>query len=344
MQTIVLEEPGRLSVRHTPAPNAPAAGEALVRVRRVGVCGTDIHAYGGRQPFFTYPRILGHELGVEVVAVGADVDHVQPGDRCAVEPYIHCGRCAACRVGKTNCCANLVCLGVHGDGGMREQIVVPAAKLHPSDRLSCDQLALVETLGIGKHAVDRAGCQPGQTVAIVGLGPIGLTAVQFALLAGARVVAIDTSPARCAKAVGLYPGIQTLQVHPERGTVEQWLALHDELPPIVFNATGHRGSMQESFGLTGHGGTLVFIGLVTGQIAFDDPDFHRKELTLMSSRNATAADFCEIIEAMESGRIDIRPWITHRAAAADWPSVFDGWLEPSADLLKGVVCFDDANA
>lgn len=340
MLTIVLDSPGQLSSKDADPPSAPRAGEALVRVKRVGVCGTDIHAYGGRQPFFKYPRILGHELGVEVEAVGDGVEGIRAGDRCAVEPYINCGRCAACRAGKTNCCAELVCLGVHGDGGMRDQIVVSASKLHASDRLSFDELALVETLGIGKHAVARSQCQPGQTVAVVGLGPIGLTAAQFANLAGARVVAIDVSPERCAKAAELLQNVQTLTLQTDQPMEEQWLERYDETPEIVYNATGHRGSMQDSFALTGQGGTLVFIGLVLGEIAFDDPDFHRKELTLMSSRNSTAADFREIIRAMESGKIDVRPWISHRADAEDWPNEFDRWLQPSSRLLKGVVSFD----
>lgn len=337
MKTIVLREPGKLSLIHTPPPSDPGPGEARVRVRRVGICGTDIHAYGGNQPFFSYPRILGHELGVEVESVGPGVTEVASGDRCAVEPYINCGDCPACRIGKTNCCTTLVCLGVHGDGGMRESIVVPAKKLHRSDTLSLDQLALVETLGIGKHAVSRSAVTPGQTIAVVGLGPIGLTAIQFAVLAGAEVVGIDLSVNRCETATGLQPSIKTLQLNPDRSIAEQWSGNHGELPRVVFDATGHRGSMQSGFELVGQGGTLVFIGLVLGEIAFNDPDFHRKELTLMSSRNSTAADFRQIIEHMEAGRIDVDPWITHRAAAADWPGVFEDWLAPGAGLLKGLV-------
>lgn len=343
MNTLVLEEPGRLAFTDTPPPVAPGPGEALVRVHRVGVCGTDIHAFGGHQPFFTYPRILGHELGVEVLAVGEGVSDVSPGDRAAVEPYLNCGTCSACRRGRTNCCATLTCMGVHGDGGMRERIVVPAHKLHVSATLSLDQLALVETLGIGKHAVDRAfsigGFASGDTVGVIGLGPIGLTAVQFALLAGARVVGVDLSAARCGTAKRLYPALETVSFDPQQPIDAQWAAQLGAAPRAVFDATGHRGSMQNAFSLPGPGGTLVFIGLVLGEVAFDDPAFHKKELTLLSSRNSVARDFVEIIGHMEAGRIDVAPWITHRADAADWPGVFDGWLKPDAGLLKGVVSF-----
>lgn len=343
MNTLILQEPGRLEFAQTPTPAAPGPGEAVVRVRHVGLCGTDLHAYAGNQPFFTYPRILGHELGVEVVAVGEGVTDVSVGDRCAVEPYINCGTCAACVRGRTNCCATLTCLGVHGDGGMRETILLPAHKLHRSETLSLETLALVETLGIGKHAVDRARLLDsniqGSTVAVIGLGPIGLTVIQFALLAGAKVVGIDLSEPRRATAESLYPAIQTLGLETDSPLEDQWQAAHGEPPRTVFDATGNRHSMQNAFALPGPGGTLVFVGLVLGDLTFDDPALHRKELTLLASRNSTAKDFREIIEHMEAGRIDVGPWITHRAPAAELPGKFEDWLKPESKMLKGVITF-----
>ncbi|MEM9916304.1 MAG: zinc-binding alcohol dehydrogenase family protein [Planctomycetota bacterium] len=343
MNTLILQEPGRLEFTQTPPPATPGPGEALVRVRHVGLCGTDLHAYAGNQPFFTYPRILGHELGVEVVAVGEGVTEVAVGDRCAVEPYINCGTCAACVRGRTNCCATLTCLGVHGDGGMRETILLPAHKLHRSETLPLEHLALVETLGIGKHAVDRACLIEDNvrdsTVAVIGLGPIGLTVIQFALLAGANVVGIDLSETRRTTAESLYPAIQTLALQTDQPLEDQWQAQHGEAPRTVFDATGNRHSMQNAFALPGSGGTLVFVGLVLGDLSFDDPALHRKELTLLSSRNSTAKDFCEIIEHMEAGRIDVAPWITHRTSAELLPGKFENWLKPEAQMLKGVVTF-----
>ena len=174
MQTIVLETPGSFTQVDRPDAPGPGPGEALVSVRRIGICGTDLHAFRGRQPFFQYPRVLGHELGVEVLAVGEGVEAICPGDRCAIEPYLNCGKCIACRHGKTNCCASLQVLGVHTDGGMCERLIVPASKLHKSLTLTLDQLALVETLGIGAHAVDRAALMAGEVVLVIGAGPIGL--------------------------------------------------------------------------------------------------------------------------------------------------------------------------
>ena len=179
-----LEEPGRFQLHSEPAP-APGPGEALVRIHRIGVCGTDLHAFAGRQPFFDYPRVLGHELGAEVVAFGPDTKtDLKPGDRCAIEPYLNDPTSPASRAGKTNCCENLQVLGVHTDGAMRPLVTVPAHKLHKSDKLSYDQLALVETLCIGAHATERS--QPGEhdTVLVVGTGPIGLGALRRGWTAG----------------------------------------------------------------------------------------------------------------------------------------------------------------
>ena len=193
MKTIVLEKPGSFQLIERPAAGKPGPGEALVRIHRVGVCGSDIHAFKGDQPFFTYPRVVGHELGVEIVAVGPNDKGLAVGDHCAVEPYLNCGRCIACRRGKTNCCVSLQVLGVHADGGMREHMTVPVAKLHRSRTLSLDQLALVEMLTIGAHAVRRAQLKPGENVLVIGAGPIGLATTAFAQLVGARVTVLEIS-------------------------------------------------------------------------------------------------------------------------------------------------------
>lgn len=339
MQTLVLETPGKLVLADTPRPAAPAAGQALVRVHRIGVCGTDIHAFAGKQPFFTYPRILGHELGVEVRAVGEGVANVAPGDRCAVEPYLNCGKCVACRRGKPNCCTALQVLGVHADGGHREEFLVPAAKLHPSRKLGYDQLALVETLGIGAHAVERAGLEPDETVAVVGAGPIGLSAIQFALAAGARVIVIDVNESRLAFCRDRL-GIAAADLIDARSTdvVARLKELTGgDLPTAVFDATGNPKSMATAFEYPAHGGRLVFIGLHPGDVTFNDPNFHRRELTLLASRNARPDDFARILALVESGRVDTSPWITHRARVEDVPSVFESWTKPETGVLKAMI-------
>lgn len=337
MKTILLEEPGKLLLTATEPPGAPAPGEALVRVHRIGVCGTDIHAFGGKQPFFSYPRILGHELGVEVVAVGEGVENVKPGDRCSVEPYINCQKCIACRRGKPNCCTDIRVLGVHADGGMREQFVMPARKLHSSAILPYDQLALVETLGIGAHAVERAQIASGEFVLVIGAGPIGLAAMQFAVEKGAQVIVLDINDARiafCQQQLGV--------PHAINGAKEDVLAAlqritNGDLPTAVFDATGNPKSMMGAFEFPAHGGRLVFIGLFQGDVTFNDPNFHRRELTLMGSRNAQPEDFTRIIRLIEDGRIDTTPWITHRAAFDAVVQEFPAWTDPVTGVIKAMI-------
>jgi 2-desacetyl-2-hydroxyethyl bacteriochlorophyllide A dehydrogenase len=320
-----------------PAPAAPAPGEALVRVHRVGVCGTDIHAYGGSQPFFTYPRILGHELGVEVLAVGPGVTRVKPGDRCAVEPYLNCQACIACRSGKPNCCSELRVLGVHCDGGMRGQMTVPARKLHPSASLTFDQLALVETLGIGCHAVERAALKGGEFALVIGAGPIGLSVVQFAMEAGAQVIVLDVNASRlefCRRQLGV--------AHVVRAAEEDPLAAlrritGGDLPTAVLDATGSAQSMKAAFDYPAHGGRMVFVGLFQGDVTFGDPGFHRRELTLMGSRNALPEDFTRIIRLVEARRIDTAPWITHRAPLDGVPDAFAKWVLPGTGVVKAMI-------
>jgi len=322
MLEVVLAEPGRFAARDA-APPEPVAGEALVRVHRIGVCGTDLHAFAGRQPFFSYPRVLGHELGVEIVSLPTDSNTagLAVGDRCAIEPYVRCGHCRACRLDRYNCCESLACWGVHVDGGMRELVRVPVDLLHKSDTLSLDQLALVETLGIGAHAVARGGVQSGERVLVVGAGPIGLACVQFALLAGAEVHVLETNADR-RKFVAQF-GV-TVQETPDGSLFD-----------VVLDATGNAGSMGASLHHVAHGGRLVYVGLVLGEVSLDDPTLHRREVTLLASRNS-CHDFPRIIRLIEEGRLDTRPWITHRLPLAAVPERF-AELPGTPGLVKAMI-------
>lgn len=336
MKTIILEQPEQLRLIETDAPESPGVGEALVKVHCVGICGTDLHAFRGRQPFFTYPRILGHELGVEIVALGSPSNTLRVGDKCSVEPYLNCGECIACRRGKGNCCAKLQVLGVHGDGGMRERFVVPQNKLHRSEKLSFDQLALVETLGIGAHAVARAQIETGEWALVIGAGPIGLSVIQFALEAKAQVIVLDINENRldfCRDQLGAQHTI----LAGENALAEIEELTHGDLPTVVFDATGNVISMQNAFQFVAPGGKLVFVGLVQADVTFNDPFFHRREITLFASRNATSADFGRIISLMENGVINTAPWITHRATFDDLIAEFPGWLDPSRGVIKAML-------
>lgn len=338
MKTIVLEQPEALKLADQPPPGRPGPGEVVVRVHRVGICGTDLHAFKGRQPFFSYPRILGHELGVEVIEVGPGVEGIRPGERCAVNPYLNCGVCPACRRGKPNCCEKLRVLGVHIDGGMREALIVPAAHLHRSARLGFEELALAEMLCIGAHAVARAALTPGQNVLVIGAGPIGLSTIQFAKKAGANVLLMEISPERaafCREQLGIMHVLP-----PGAEAVGQMRDLLDgDLPTAVFDATGNLASMTSAFQYMANGGCLIYVGLVQADITFHAPEFHRRETTLMGSRNATNADFRRVIAGLESGAINIRPWITHRASPEALIEAMPAWTSPGNGVIKGMLVF-----
>lgn len=337
ISSIVLEKPGCFESINSEIDTDLQPDEALLKVHRIGICGTDLHAYAGEQPFFNYPRILGHELGVEVVDIGDEVGNISVGDRCSVEPYRYNPKDQAVQQGKPNCAEHMSVLGVHEDGGMREYFKFPAKFLHPSDQLSYDQLALVEPLGIGCHAVNRARITAEDKVLVIGAGPIGLGALQFALDTGAEVGIMEIDEERlefCRHEFSLAGGINPLN---DNSTVQLRTLFDGYLPSVVLDATGNKQSMENAFDLVAHGGTLVYIGLFQGDVTFHDPDFHKKELTLMASRNALAADFKQIIRSIEEGQIDTNPWITHRSSFEDMIGQFDDWLKPESNVIKAMV-------
>ncbi len=340
MKTIVLETPGHFRLIETAEPGALGMGEALVRVKRIGICGTDLHAFRGRQPFFTYPRILGHELGVEVVALGETTQEhsLRVGDICAVEPYLNCGVCSACRRGKTNCCQQLKVLGVHIDGGMREYITVPIHKLHKAQGATLEHLAVVEMLCIGAHAVRRAQVTPGEQALVIGAGPIGLATMQFAKLAGAEVTCLEVNPMRIDFARRNL-GIRHFVDNTDGVEAALQGLLGGDLPTLVFDATGNAQSMTQAFTYVAHGGKLVYVGLVQGDITFNDPYFHSHELTLFASRNATSADFAYVVDCLNQGKIQLDPWITHRASPEELIATFPTWLDPATGVVKAMLDF-----
>ena len=339
MHALCLESPKTFRLIELPEPALPGSGEALVRVHRVGICGTDISAFLGKMPFVTYPRILGHELGVEVLAIGDGVTNVKAGERCSVEPYMNDPDSYASRRGRSNCCEKLQVLGVHTDGGMRPQFLIRADKLHASRQLSFEQLALVETLAIGRHAVVRSELAGYETCLVIGAGPIGLATLEFVRLIDARFAVADLSQPRldfCRRQM------QVEHVLKPTSQFENQLreVFGGNLPDVVIDATGNPGSMSAAFGLIAHGGRLVFVGLTGEEIHFRHSAFHRPEGTLLCSRNALPADFTHIISLIESGRIDTRPWITHRCPLADLPHQMPAYLDPTAGVVKAVVSLD----
>ena len=338
MKTIILEEPGKFVFTDTPEPDAPTEGETTVRIRNIGICGTDLHAYRGKQPFFEYPRILGHELSAEVVEPNGN-SNLKPGMPVVVDPYLSCGHCIACRRGKTNCCQSLELFGVHIDGGMREFLNVPAQNLLPAEGLKMDQMATVECLNIGAHAVRRANLQPGETVAVVGTGPIGIGVIAFTKIAGARVIAVDINDGRLEYARNVLKVDET--VNALNNPVEALLELTQrDKPTAVFEVTGNKTSMENAFQYVSHGGQLILVGLVKDSLNFDDPHFHKHELSLKSSRNGTREDLQYVIDCIRDGKIDTESFISHRCAFNEMIDQFDSWLLPETGVIKAMVELD----
>ena len=338
MKTIVLNAPYDLSLIETESPpiiNQP--DQAIVKVRAVGICGTDLHAYKGEQSFMSYPRILGHELGVEVMAVGESADHfgIGVGDRCSVIPYHYCGQCVACRRGKTNCCTQMQVLGVHVDGGMREWLRMPLSALQKANDLPYEYLAQVEMLAIGAHAVHRAQPQADENVLVIGAGPIGLGTVAFLQETGARVLIQEINSHRLAFCRQQEMGDV---IDGNEDVPAQLLdLLGGEMPTMVFDATGSATSMMNAVNYVSHGGSLIYVGHIKGELTFSDPELHKRELTLYRSRNATRDDFAHVLQTIEQKRVKPDSWITHRVSFDNLVSEFPGWLDLQSGIIKAIL-------
>jgi 2-desacetyl-2-hydroxyethyl bacteriochlorophyllide A dehydrogenase len=338
MRAIQITEPKRLEQIEIDEPASPGADEVLVRTHRMGVCGTDISSYLGKFPFFDYPRIPGHELGVEVLEVGDNVTNVQPGDHCSVEPYMNCGTCFACRQGKTNCCETLDVIGIMSDGGLCDRFLIPAPKLHPSSILTLDQLALVETLAIGCHATQRANPQNNDHVLIIGAGPIGLSMLEFTRLTGAQITVMDMAESKLTFCRDQYGIENTVLFKGDESEIEQTRAITGgDHFALVVDATGNTRSMAGAANYVAHTGKLLFLGVTTDEIPLPHPSLHRRELTLLTSRNALPTDFNRCIQLIEEGRIDTAPWITHRTKFDGAVDEFATFTDPKAGVIKAII-------
>jgi 2-desacetyl-2-hydroxyethyl bacteriochlorophyllide A dehydrogenase len=334
MDVVVCAEPGALKLEQRPKPTR-GEGEVLVRIRRIGVCGTDMHIYCGNQPFLSYPRVMGHELAGEVEEAPEDSE-LKSGDPVYIIPYIACGSCVACRRGKENCCTNIGVLGVHRDGGLAEYLNVPERFVKTAEGITLDQAAMIEFLAIGAHAVRRGSPGPGDKVLVVGAGPIGIAVALFTKLRGADITAIDRREDRlafCRDKIGVDA---TFTVGP---ATQDELALRTggDFFDAVFDCTGNPKAMEAGFLYVAHGGTYVLVSIVSADISFPDPEFHKRETTLMGSRNATAEDFELVAQAMRDGLVPTEALHTHSARLADLPQTFARWLEPSAGVIKAIV-------
>ena len=338
MKAIVLNEPGSLTRSNVSSPGLPGENEVLLKVRCLGICGTDLHAYKGRQPFFSYPRILGHEIAAEVVSFGKRVTGLNAGDLCTVLPYRNNIIDQTVRSGKVNCGSGLSYMGVHEDGAMQEYFIRDADDVFVINGLSAEQTAMIEPLAIGSHAVERAQIKPDDIVLVIGAGPIGITILTMGMLKGASFVVTDTNDNRLDFVKNKYPGVNTLKS--DENLINATKNLYEgSMPTVVIDATGNRDSMLKCIDYVAPGGTIVYVGLFIGNIELFDPLFHAKEITLKSSRAALPEDFKKIIRLIRSGHIKIDHLITHRLQFDSLPETFSRLYNPDEHVIKAVVEF-----
>ncbi|MBE9666679.1 zinc-binding alcohol dehydrogenase family protein [Mucilaginibacter boryungensis] len=335
MKVLVCEEPGKLAYEEKEAAVAQPR-ESLIRIKRIGICGTDLHAYEGTQPFFSYPRILGHELsGYLVEPNGAE--GFTKNEAVTFIPYFNCGTCIACRSGKPNCCASIKVCGVHVDGGMVEYLAVPSYALVHGEGLSYDELALVEPLAIGAHGVRRAGVEAGEYVLVIGAGPIGLGTMEFARIAGGKVIAMDMNQGRLDFCRDKLKVDHIINVTTDDVMQKLSDITGGDMPTVVIDATGSLRAINNGFQYMAHGARYVLVGLQKAEISISHPEFHKREATLMSSRNATRADFEHVIASMKKGLVDPTNYITHRVKFDEVKDQFESWLDPANGVIKAMV-------
>ncbi|MEO5683162.1 MAG: zinc-binding alcohol dehydrogenase family protein [Chitinophagaceae bacterium] len=334
MKSLICTTPGQFEYSDIAEP-VIEAGKTLLRIKRIGICGTDLHAFEGTQPFFSYPRILGHELAADIVET--DDANFTKGEAVTFIPYFNCGTCIACRMGKPNCCTSIKVCGVHIDGGMVEYLSVPSYSLVHGDGLGYDELALVEPLAIGAHGVRRAGVTAGEYVLVVGAGPIGLGTMEFARIAGGKVIAMDINDARLRFCKEKLQVSDTVNPATEDAVEKLKTITNADMPTVIIDATGSLKAINNAFQYLGHGGRYVLVGLQKGEISFNHPEFHKRESTLMSSRNATRADFEHVTASMKQGLVNPTNYITHRVQFSEVKNAFSSWLDPANGVIKAMV-------
>ncbi len=331
MRAVSLQGPGRAEVIDFREPKQNS-GELLLKVEMVGLCGTDLNSFRGRNPLVTFPRVIGHEIAATVVQGSANVP---AGARVTVSPYTNCGVCAACLSGRVNACKSNQTFGVQRDGALTEWISVPEEKVYASP-LSLKELCIVEPLTVGVHAVARGRVSSKDVVAIFGCGGVGLGAVAGAAFRGARTIAIDVDDEKLntARAAGATDAIHSLNedVH---ARLQELTDGHG--PSVVIEAIGLPQTFVASVEEVAFTGRVVYIGYAKQPVAYDTRLFVQKELDVMGSRNALPQDFREVIAMLEAGRFPVDAAVSTMIGMEDVPGILQQWSETPAAFRKIMV-------
>lgn len=337
MRALVVDGPRAARIAEVAEPGEPGADEVLLRVRRVGMCGSDLSTYAGRNPLVSYPRIPGHEIAAEIERTGSEV----PGEwvrglAVTVIPYASCGACAACRQGRVNACHGNQTLGVQRDGAMAEWVVVPWKKLRRGTTLGLRGLALVEPLTVGAHAAARGRVKNTDTVLVIGCGMVGLGAIAASAFRGARVIAMDMDEAKLelAKRAGAAHGLDS-----RAGGVEEKLRelTGGDGVDVAIEAVGRPETFRLAVDAVAFAGRVVYIGYVKEPVAFETKLFVQKELDILGSRNAVGADFDEVIAMLESGRFPMEEAVGQVVRLEEAGEALRRWSEDPASTRKIMV-------
>lgn len=331
MRAVSLQRPGQAEIVDVREP-VRQTGELLLRVEMVGLCGTDLNSYRGRNPLVTFPRVIGHEIAA-TVAEGSE--KVPAGTRVTVSPYTSCGACASCLSGRFNACKDNQTFGVQRDGAMTEWISVPEEKVYPSP-LSHKELCIVEPLTVGVHAVSRGRVSSRDTVAVFGCGGVGLGAIAGAAFRGARVIAIDVDDSKLntARAAGATELIHSVDedVHTRLQGITDGHG-----PSVAIEAIGLAETFLGAVEEVAFAGRVVYIGYAKQPVAYDTKLFVQKELDIMGSRNALPADFREVIAMLEAGRFPVDDAVSTLIGMNEVPSILERWSDSPAAFRKIMV-------
>jgi threonine dehydrogenase-like Zn-dependent dehydrogenase len=323
MKAVVLEGPGQAQLTSEAVPRVAAEDEILLQVRRIGLCGTDLNSYRGRNPLITFPRIPGHEIAATVAELNPNYPEWQPGTPVTLSPYKNCGQCAACRRRRPNACRFNQTLGVQREGALTEFIAVPAEKLFRAN-LSLKELCLVEPLTVGFHSSARGRVTSDDTVAVFGCGGVGLGAVAGAAFRGATVIGVDLDDAKLATArsAGAAHTINTTSedLHEK---LEELTGGHG--PDVVIEAIGSRQTFRAAVDEAAFAGRVVYIGYAKEEVAYETRLFVQKELDILGSRNALPEDFHDVIRMLEAHRFPVDEAVTHIVPMEEAPRILEAW-------------------
>lgn len=333
MKALVINAPGETSCIEVPDPKL-GENDVLLRVRVVGFCGTDLNTFRGVNPLVDYPRIPGHELACTIEEVGTAVpEPFRPGLDVVVHPYSNCGRCSACRQGRFNCCSANQTLGVQRDGGLSERMVIPWTKLYTSDKLSLREMALVEPLTVGYHAVMRGRVTESDTVAVIGCGAIGIGVLAAAASLGARVIAIDVDDQKLALArkvgAGHIINSATTDLH-----TELQARTDGQGPDVTIEAVGLRQTFRAAVEETSYAGRVVYIGYSKQPVEYDTKHFILRELDILGSRNALPEDFRAVMAFLEKKAFPVDQVVTRVVPFAEAGAALAAWADDPPSVAK----------